>query len=63
MTQRYLNTNPDLQHSLGRGGPAAKGLARIEYVDTGYKNKDRGISVPSWDKVWQCGDGVSTSGE
>jgi len=54
-----LNTNPDLQHSIGRGGPAAKALARSEYIDTGYKNKERGIEVPSWDKVWQCGDGVS----
>jgi len=54
-----LNTNPDLQHSIGRGGPAAKALARSEYIDAGYKNKERGIEVPSWDKVWQCGDGVS----
>ena len=59
MTQRYLNTNPDLQHSIGRGGPAANALARIEYTDTGYLNKDRGIEVPSWDATWQCGDGVS----
>lgn len=59
--QRYLNTNPDLQHSIGRGGSTFQALARAEYTDTGYKNKDRSIDVPSWDSVWLCGDNDGAS--
>lgn len=56
MSQRYLNLNPDLQHAFGRGSKNAKEMAREQYVDYGYKQKNRSIEVPTWDQISLCGD-------
>jgi len=53
--------NPDLQHSIGRGGSVFQALARAEYTDTGYANKERSLQVPDWDHIWQCGDTPGSS--
>jgi hypothetical protein len=55
MAQRYLDMNPDIQHSIGRGGKGAQTLARDHYKDIGFAEK-RSIAVPRWDKMFDCGD-------
>jgi hypothetical protein len=55
MAQRYLDTNPDLQHAFGRSSAVARTLAKEHYVDYGYKETSRSIDVPDWDEIWLGG--------
>jgi len=55
MSQRYLDTNPDLQHKFGRSSEISRTLAAEHYVDYGYKEDNRSIAVPTWDEIWYGG--------
>ena len=52
MSQRYLDTNPDLQHAFGRSSEIARTLAAEQYVDYGYKQDNRSLLIPDWDEIW-----------
>lgn len=47
-----MNMNPDLQHAFGRYSANAKRMAKDQWVDYGYKQDNRTIDVPRWDKLW-----------
>jgi hypothetical protein len=56
MAQRYLDTNPDLQHKFGKSSAVSRTLAREHYIDYGYKETTtRSIDIPDWDAMWYCG--------
>lgn len=55
MAQRYLDTNPDLQHEFGRSSAIARTLAREHYIDYGYMQTNRSLERPDWDEIWYCG--------
>jgi hypothetical protein len=46
MSQRLLDTNPDLQHKFGRSSGIARTLAAEYWVDYGYKQDNRSTEVP-----------------
>ena len=58
--QKYIDRNPDLQHSFGRTGKFAKHDARDHFVDFG-KKEGRNVKPETWDEPWYCGDTPETS--
>ena len=58
--QKYLDRNPDLQHSFGRTGKFAKKDARDHFTDYG-KKEGRNAKSETWDEPWYCGDTPQTS--
>jgi len=31
-------------------------MARQQYIDYGYEEKNRTVQVPVWDEIWWCGE-------